>query len=283
MFKSTLLLPLFWALCPFVFAQIKTPPPSPSCKVSQEIGLTHIEVEYSRPSAKGRKVFGDLVPFNEMWRTGANAATKITFSDPVKVAGVELSKGAYALYTIPGQREWNVVLYRNTSFNGIPGKEFNEADVAARFNIPVFPLRDMIETFSMNFNNLRNNGADLELSWEYSKVVIPISVDTDSRVMADIKSQMEGPNANTYYQSARYYYEEKKDMNIALGWIQLAIDKGGEKFWILRQKALILAELSRFKDAIAAAERSTELAKADGNKDYPKLNDKSIAEWSKRK
>lgn len=283
MFKSTLLLPLFWAMCPFVFAQIKTPAPSPSCKVWQEIGLTHVEVEYSRPSAKGRKVFGDLVPFNEMWRTGANAATKITFNDPVKVAGVELTKGSYALYTIPGVREWNVVLYRNTSFNGIPGKEFNEADVAARFNIPVFPLRDMIETFSMNFNNLRNNGADLELSWEYSKVVIPISVDTDSRVMADIKSQMEGPNANTYYQSARYYYEEKKDMNIALGWTQLAIDKGGEKFWMLRQKALILAELGRFKDAIVAAERSTELAKADGNKDYPKLNDKSIAEWSKRK
>ncbi len=283
MYKFSLTLLAFVVATMAASAQIKTPAPSPTCKVSQEVGLIKIDLDYSRPSAKGRKVFGDLVPFGEMWRTGANSSTKIAFSEAVKVGGVELAKGTYALYTIPGEKEWNVIFYKNTSFGGVPGKDFNDADVAVRFNVPAAPQRDMVETFTININNLRNNGADLELSWEYTKVVVPISLDTDSKVVADIKAQMEGPSATTYYQSARYYYEEKKDMNMALAWVQMSLDKGGEKFWILRQKALILAELGRYKDAIAVAERSTELAKADGNKDYQRMNDKSIMDWSKRK
>ncbi len=283
MYKFSLTLLAFVVATMAASAQIKTPAPSPTCKVSQEVGLIKIDLDYSRPSAKGRKVFGDLVPFGEMWRTGANSSTKIAFSEAVKVGGVELAKGTYALYTIPGEKEWNVIFYKNTSFGGVPGKDFNDADVAVRFNVPAAPQRDMVETFTININNLRNNGADLEMSWEYTKVVVPISLDTDSKVVADIKAQMEGPSATTYYQAGRYYYEEKKDMNMALAWVQMSLDKGGEKFWILRQKALILAELGRYKDAIAVAERSTELAKADGNKDYQRMNDKSIMDWAKRK
>jgi hypothetical protein len=264
-------------------AQIKTPAPSPSCKVSQEFGLVKSEIDYSRPGAKGRKVFGDLVPYGQMWRTGANGSTKIMFSDAVKVAGTELPKGTYALYTIPNEKEWNIIFYKNTSFGGVPGKDFSDADVAARFNVPVLPQRDLVETFTIGYNNLRNNGADLELTWEYTKVSIPISADTDTKVMADIKTAMEGPSAGVYYQAARYYYEEKKDMNMALSWVQTALDKGGERFWIMRQKALILAELGRYQEAIDVANRSTELAKTDGNSDYPKMNEKSVMEWSKKK
>lgn len=265
------------------FAQIKTPAPSPSCKVSQEFGLVKADVDYSRPGAKGRKVFGDVVPYGQMWRTGANGSTKVTFSDAVKVGGIELPKGTYALYTIPAEKEWTIIFYKNTSFGGVPGKDFTETDVAARFNVPVLPQRDLMETFTINFNNLRNNGADLEIIWEYTKVAIPVSSDTDSKVMADIKAQMEGPSANVYYQAARYYFEEKKDLNTALTWTQTALDKGGERFWMVRQKALILADLGRYKEAIAAANRSTELAKVDGNADYPRMNEKSIMEWSKKK
>ena len=130
--------------------------------------------------------------------------------------------------------------------------------------------------------NLKNNGADLEISWEYTKVVVPITVDTDSKVMADIKATMDGPSANAYYAAGRYYFEEKKDMNQALRWVDKSREKGGEKFWMLRQKALILAELNRLKDAIAVAEKSSELAKADGNMDYQRMNEKSIAEWKKK-
>lgn len=265
-----------------VFAQIKTPAPSPVCKVTQEFGLIKADLEYSRPSAKGRKIFGDLVPFGEMWRTGANASTKVTFSDDASVGGTKLPKGTYALYTIPGEKEWSVIFYKNTTFWGTPGNDFKEEDVAARVNVPAQSLRDAVETFTMNFNNLRNNGADLEISWEYTKVVVPITVDTDSKVMADIKTTLDGPSAGAYYAAARYYYEEKKDMAQALAWVDKSLEKGGEKFWIVRQKALIQAELGRYKDAIATAEKSTELAKADGNSDYPRMNEKSITEWKKK-
>lgn len=266
-----------------VNAQIKTPQPSPLAKISQEVGLSKVDVEYSRPSAKGRKIFGELVPFGEMWRTGANASSKVTFGDDVKIGGTTVTKGTYALYVTPNMKEWTVIFYKNTSFWGIPGKDFNEADVAAKVTVPVVMLAENVESFTINVDNLRNSSFDLVIEWEKSCVNVPVMMDTDTKVMADIKGQMEGPSASTYYQSARYYYEEKKDMNMALAWVQMSLDKGGEKFWIVRQKALILAELGRYKDAIATAERSTELAKAEGNGDYPRMNDKSIAEWKSKK
>lgn len=263
-------------------AQIKTPAASPNCKVTQDVGLIKVDVAYSRPSAKGRKVFGELVPFGDLWRTGANATTQITFSDDASVGGTKLPKGTYVIFTTPGEKEWEVIFYKNLSISSNPGKDFKEEDVAARVKVPSQSLRDMVETFTMNFNNLRNNGADLEIIWEYTKVVVPITVDTDSKVMADIKATMDGPSANAYWAAGSYYFTEKKDMNQALIWVDKAMEKGGEKFWMLRQKALILAELGRHKDAIAVAEKSSELAKADGNSDYQRMNEKSIAEWKKK-
>ncbi len=264
-------------------AQIKTPAPSPTGKVSQEVGLTKVEVEYSRPSIKGRKIFGDLVPFGELWRTGANASTKVTFGDDVKVGGMDLKAGTYALYTIPGEKEWTVIFYKNTSFWGAPEpKDYKEEDVAAKVVVPVTSLRDPVETLSIDVNNLRNNSADLEIRWENTRVAVPLVFDVDSKVMADIQTQLDGPSANTYYSAARYYFEEKKDMKKALEWVNMSLSKGGDKFWILRLKANIQAELGMYKDAIATAERSTTLAKAEGNADYPRMNEKSIAEWKKK-
>lgn len=265
------------------FGQIKTPAPSPTAKISQEVGLTKIEVEYSRPSAKGRKIFGDLVPYGAMWRTGANASTKVTIGDNAKVGNVDLKAGTYGLYTIPGEREWTVIFYKNTSLWGTPEpQDYKEEDVAAKVMVTPAMMKDMVETFTIDVTNLRNNGADLELRWEYTRVVVPITFDVDTKVMADIKTQMDGPSAGTYYSAARYYYEEKKDMKQALQWVDMALSKGGDKFWILRLKANIQAELGMYKDAIATAERSTELAKKEGNADYPRMNDKSIAEWKKK-
>lgn len=270
----------------FVFAsanaQIKTPAASPSCKVTQDVGLIKVDIAYSRPSSKGRKVFGELVPYGELWRTGANATTQITFSDDASVGGTKLPKGTYVIFTKPGEKEWEVIFYKNLSIGANPGKDFKEEDVAARVKVPSQSIRDLVETFTMNFNNLRNNGADLEITWEYTKVVVPITVDTDSKVMADIKATMEGPSANAYWAAGSYYYSEKKDMNQALAWVDKAMEKGGEKFWMLRQKALILAELGRYKEAITVAEKSSELAKADGNADYQRMNEKSIADWKKK-
>lgn len=279
--KSTFLTTLiFFLAATFGFAQIKTPSPSPTGKLSQAVGLINVDVEYSRPSAKGRKIFGDLVPFGELWRTGANASTKVTFSDKTQVSGISLEKGTYALYTIPEKTEWTIIFYKNTSIWGAPQpKDFKEADVAARFSVPVQTLPTKVETLTIEIGNLHNDGADLELSWENTKVVIPIKVDTDTKVMADIDATMAGPKAGDYYAAARYYYEEKKDMKKALDWVNASLEKGGDKFWILRLKANILAELRMYKDAIATAQKSTELAKADGNTDYPRMNEESIAEW----
>lgn len=282
--QFALLALLCWAAFSIpAYAQIKTPQPSPTATVKQDVGLGSMEVVYSRPSAKGRKIFGELVPFNELWRTGANGSTKVTFTDDVKVGGVALPKGTYALYTTPGAKEWSIVFYKNTKFGGTPGKDYLESDVAAKFNVPVMPLRDMVETFTIGFSNLRNNGADLDICWEMTKVVVPIVMDVDTKVMSDIKNQMAGPSGDTYYTAARYYYEEKKDPKQALEWVNKALSMNGEKFWMLRLKANIQAENGQYKDAIMTAERSTELAKADGNSDYVRMNDKSIGEWKMKK
>jgi len=282
--KIFLLATLFLALFASANAQIKTPQPSPGCKLSQDVGLIKVDVDYSRPSAKGRKIFGDLVPFGELWRTGANASTKVTLSDDGFVGGVALKKGTYALYTVPGEREWTIIFYTDVTLWGAPdAADFKEDLVAAKFMASVRPMRDLVESFTLNFSNLRGNGGDLELSWEYTKVVIPFTVDTDGKVMAAIKTTMDGPAAGDFYGAARYYFDEKKDMAQALVWVDKSLEKGGDKFWILRLKANILAELGRYKEAIMVAEKSTELAKKDGNADYPRMNDKSIMEWSKKK
>lgn len=282
--KILLLTTLFLALLGTANAQIKTPQPSPGCRLSQDIGLIKVDIDYSRPSAKGRKIFGDLVPFKQLWRTGANASTKVTISDDAMVGGIALKKGTYALYTIPGDKDWTIIFYKDASLWGAPDPaSYKEEEVAAKFTATAVPLRDMVESFTLNFNNLHNNGADLELTWEYTKVIIPFTVDTDGKVMDAIKTTMDGPASGDFYASARYYFEEKKDMAQALVWVDKALEKGGDKFFILRLKANILAELGRYKDAIMVAEKSTELAKKEGNSDYPRMNDKSIAEWSKKK
>lgn len=273
----------FLAVASTGMAQIKTPAPSPTGKINQSVGLITVDVEYSRPSARGRKIFGDLVPFGEMWRTGANASTKVTFSDGVQVNNISLDKGTYALYTIPGETEWTVIFYKNTSFWGTPEPaEFKEDDVAARVKVPAQTLAEPVETFTMNIGNLHNSGASLELMWEKTKVSVPFTADTESKVLADIKSTLAGPKAGDYFAAARYYYEEKKDMKQALEWVDKCLTMGGDKFWILRLKANIQAELGMYKDAITTANKSTELAKADGNADYPRMNEKSIAEWKKK-
>ena len=282
--KSIFLTACCTMLVTLLSAQIKTPQPSPTGKISQEVGLSKVEVEYSRPGAKGRKVFGELVPFGELWRTGANASTKVTFGEDVKVGETSLPKGTYALYTVPNTTQWEVVFYKDVTLWGAPAPaDYKTENIAASIKVPSMTIRDMVETFTIEISNLKNNGANLDIIWENTKVSVPFTLDTDSKVMADIKAQMEGPNAGTYYSAARYYYEEKKDLKQALSWVDQSLTKGGDKFWILRLKANIQADMGNYKDAIATAEKSTELAKKEGNMDYQRMNAKSIEEWKSKK
>ncbi len=280
---STILTFLLVFFAGSMFAQLKTPAPSPTCKLSQDVGLIKIDVEYSRPSAKGRKVFGDLVAFDEMWRVGANASTKVNFSGEVSVGGVTLPAKQYALFATPGRTEWTIIFYKNTTVSAPPGKDFKEEDVAAKFTVVPQATKEFTETFTINVANLTSKSADIELVWENTRVVIPVKIDTDKAVLADIKTQLEGPTAGTYYAAGRYYFEEKIDNNKALEWVNVAIEKGGEKFWMLQMKAKILAALGKHKEAIEAAERSTKLAIEADNKDYPRANEKLIAEWKTKK
>jgi hypothetical protein len=261
-------------------AQITTPAPSPACTTEQKVGLTDVKIEYSRPGAKGRTIFGDLVPYGQMWRTGANASAKISFSTDVMINDQDVPKGTYALYTIPGETNWTIILYKDLSHWGVP-QEWKAEDEAVRFDVPANNEADMVENFHIYVDGLTNSGGNIVLAWENTQVHFGVAVPTDKAVMASIEKTMAGPSDRDYYLAASYYQEEGKDLNKALSWVDMALQKGGDKFWVLRRKALIQADLKDYKGAIATAKKSIEEAKKAGNMDYVKSNEASIKEWMK--
>lgn len=270
------------AVC--VQAQINMPAPSPKGTVSQIVGLTEIEIEYSRPGVKDREIFGDLVPYGETWRTGANESTKISFSDEVTVEDNKLAAGTYALYTVPGQEEWTIIISNNTELWGSTG--YNEADDAARFKVTPETLPFQIETFTIQIEGITNTSAEVSLMWDKTKVSFTVETEIDSKVMADIDryvNNMERTNSGLYYQAASYYYEADKDLDQALTWINKALEARDDAFWYAHLKAKILAKKENYQEAIAAAEKSKEMAKAANNNDYVRLNEKAIAKWKEMK
>ncbi|MEM7086894.1 MAG: DUF2911 domain-containing protein [Bacteroidota bacterium] len=261
------------------FAQVDTPAPSPFQKIEQTVGLTDVTLEYSRPSVKGRKIFGGLVPFNEIWRTGANARTKISFSDKVTIGGKELEAGTYAIFTKPTAKNWQVYFYTEYGGGGAP-RNWDASKVAAEVTVPVYPMPMSVETFTMTFDDLKNDSANLGMIWENVYVALPIKFNTDAQVTASIKSVMGGPSANDYYASAVYYLESDKDINKAKMWIDKAIEmREKPAFWYHRQQSLIYAKSGDKKGAVKAAQTSLSLAKEAGNSDYVALNTKSLKEW----
>jgi hypothetical protein len=264
-------------------AQIKTPAPSPSAKITQTVGLTDVTVEYSRPSVKGRTIFGGLVPYGEMWRTGANKNTMVTFSAPVTIAGKDLKAGSYAIFTIPGKTEWEIIFYTDTENWGTPEK-WDAAKEAVRFKAKPEAVDFNIESFMVDLGNLSNDGFDMSIGWEKTWVSFPIKLKTDEVVSASIKKVMAGPSADDYYSAGRYYFESGKDLKQAYDWIHKSneMDGADKKFWKLRQESLVLAAMGKHKEAIATAEQSKALAVTAGNKDYERMNTESIAEWKKK-
>ena len=265
--------------CISVRAQIETPQPSPFQKIEQKVGLTDVTLEYSRPSKKGRKIFGNLVPFDKMWRTGANKNTIISFSNDVVVAGKELKAGAYAIFTKPGKSSWEVVFYNDTNNWGTPQNW--DASKAVTVNAKPMSLPMNIETYTMTFDNLTNNSAVLSLLWENTMVDVKIEVPTDKAVSEAITKVMAGPAPADYYASARYYLESGKDINKANEWMDKAVNmtKDQPRFWWLRQQSLIKAKAGDKKGAIKAAKASLAGAEKAGNADYVKMNKDSLKEW----
>lgn len=261
-------------------AQIKTPQPSPTSKIEQVVGLTDVTVEYSRPGMRGRTIFGDLVPYGQVWRTGANANTKITFSDNVTVDGKELKKGTYAIYTIPGEKSWEVIFYSDSNNWGTPQK-WDESKVAAKTTVEVLQMPMKIETFTITFDDLATGSAVLGMLWENVYAGVKFEVPTDAITTKSIETVMAGPSSNDYFQAATYYHTEGKDLKQALAWMQKATAGENPPFWYLRRMSLIQADLGDKKGAIATAQKSLAAAEKANNADYIKMNKESIAQWQK--
>ena len=272
---------LSFLACTLVWGQIQTPQPSPSTSVIQTVGLTEISLNYSRPATRGRVIFGDLVPYGEMWRAGANANTTLEFTDPVSIEGKALAAGKYGLYIRPGVSIWEVFFYTETNHNGLPN-EWDPNAVAAVVEVEVIKQEQKIESFTIAFNELKQESAILRIGWEYAHVNLTIKVPTASKTMASIKKTMQGtPKARDYYSAAVYYRETNRDLKQAKKWIGKAIELEPGKYWMYRQQALILQALNETDAAIEASKISLELAEKAGNQDYVRLNTKSIEAWSK--
>jgi len=260
-----------------VEAQVKAPQPSPLSKIEQVIGLTDVSVEYSRPSMKGRTIFGNLVPYDKLWRTGANKNTNITFSSDVTVEGKELKKGTYAIFTKPGKQSWEVMFYSDAENWGTP-KKWDDTKVAAKFSVKTNKIPFKVETFTLMFSDFKMDSAMLNIIWEETEAALKIEVPSKKMAKASIEKIMAGPSANDHYQAA-VFYKNIEDYKKAQEHIEKAVAGRADAFWMHRQHSLILAKNGDKAGAIKAAQKSLKLAETAKNADYVKLNKDSLAEW----
>lgn len=259
-------------------AQIETPQPSPFSTIHQKVGLTDVTLEYSRPGMRGRSIFGDLVPFGKIWRTGANANTKITFSTDITIDGKPLKKGTYAIYSTPNEKTWDIIFYTDASNWGTP-QNWDSSKVAAQISTTSISMPMKVETFTMTFDDLTNQSAVIGFLWDQTYVGLKFEVPTDTMVSKMIEKTMAGPSASDMYAAAVYYLQSGKDIQKAKNWIDIAITMTSKepKFWYLRQQALIHAKAGNKKSAIKAATASLNYAQKAGNANYVKMNKEFIA------
>jgi len=265
---------LFVLLSAGAFAQgIKTPAPSPTQTLKQDFALSSIEITYSRPAAKGRKIFGDLVPFGKIWRTGANAATKVTFGEDVKVGGMPVKAGSYAIYSVPTAGAWEIIINKGANNSGLTG--YKTEDDVARFKVESMQLPMMIENFTIILGNLTASSADIQILWENTAVQIPVVADIDTKIMAQINTAMT-VDSRPYFQAASYYFDNGKDMAKALEWANKAVEAQPTAYWVMHLKAKVQAKAGDKAGAKATAMKSMEMAKQAKNDDYVVLNQKLI-------
>jgi hypothetical protein len=277
-----------WALlailCMSVAVQaqsLKVPVNSPLQTLKQNFGVGDITIEYSRPSVRGRVIFGELVPYGKIWRTGANASTKIIFSDDVKLDGKEIKAGTYAIYTIPNKDSWDILINTDITLAGNVAAYKTETEVA-RITVKSISLLENVETLTININNITATSATIEISWEKTKVSIPVTTEIDEKVMKNIDAVM-STDARPYYQAASYYYDNNKDLNQALIWVTKATELNPNAFWITMLKARIEHKLKDGKSALASANKTIELAKTANNEDFQRMAEELITEIKKKK
>ena len=264
------------------FSQINTPRFSPATKIMQMVGLTEIEVQFSRPSMRGREIFGNLVPYDKIWRTGADNSTKISFTTDVMVDGNTIKAGTYSIFSIPNQNEWTVMFYSDVELWGVP-RDWSDDKIVFSSTYKVNKINP-VETFTISFDDLTNNDVNMSISWENSSVDIKIDVPTRSMVEKDINNVLnENPKASDYYAAAVFYRQENVNLSQALLWMNKAIEMfENPRFYHYRQQSLLMAANNKFSDAIDAANKSLDDAIKADNQSYVKMNRQSIAEWSKK-
>lgn len=267
------------------FSQINTPRVSPASEVEQMVGLTEIEIEYSRPSMRGREVFGNLVPFGKVWRTGADNSTKISFDTDVIISGKTIQSGTYSIFSIPNKKSWEIIFYSDVEVWGVP-RDWSENKIvfSSMFDVKKLKKSNTVETFTISFNDLTNNDVNMSISWENTSVDIKIEVPTRSLVESDINKVLgDNPKSSDYYAAAVFYRQENINLDKALEWMNKAIEMNeSPRFWQYRQQSLIMAANDKYADAVDAAKKSLNLAIEADNQDYIKMNRESIAEWSKK-
>lgn len=253
---------------------LKVPAPSPLQTLKQAFALSEIGIEYSRPSAKGRVIFGDVVPFEKIWRTGANASTKLTFGEDVKLEGNLVKAGTYALYTIPNKETWEILIYKDLKLGGnVAG--YKKEDELLRFTVKSKASADKVETFTINVCDITASSSNIELSWENTRVSFSVVADIDASIMTNIDNAINKDN-RPYYQAASYYYENNKDMNVALGWINKATEQNPKAYWVMLLKAKIENKLNDTTASIASANKVIAMAKENKNDDYVKMGEDLI-------
>jgi hypothetical protein len=260
---------------------VNFPAASPACTLKQRVGLTDIEIVYSRPGVKDRTIFGGIVPYGQVWRTGANQATKVTFSTPVKLEGIDIPAGTYALFSIPGESEWTIIINKNAAQFG--AFQYNQKDDLVRFKVTPVTLAESIETFTIEFNHIRDESAVLNLVWNKTVVPIHLTVDVTGKLVPQIEAAMASPEKKQngfYFQAATFYYNHDLDLKKALDWVNAGLaDNPRIAYELQHLKAQILAKEGDKAGAIAAAKQSTELAiKAEGaSSSFVKMNQDLIS------
>jgi len=254
-----------------VTAQVKMPSPSPTQTLIQDFGLGKIEIVYSRPSLKGRAAFGNgsvLAPTGIVWRTGANSATKVTFSHPVTIGNKTLAAGAYGLFTIPGEKEWTVIF--NSNSKGWGSFTYNEAEDVLRVNVKPEITSNSTETFIIGVGDITPETAAIYLKWDKTLVSVPISTDIKSTIRSQIEAATTGATANSsaYQAAANFYFDMDKDYDKALVFVDKAIAVDAKAYWLFLLKAKTQKELGDKKGARASAEICIKLAEAAKNADY---------------
>ncbi len=236
---------------------------SPQVKIEQQVGLANFMISYGKPGKKDRTIFGGLIPYGKVWRTGANSSTKFTVDETVYFNKKEIPAGNYALYTIPNSDEWTIIISKNTKLWGAGGYDLK--DDLVRFKIKPKTLKDLHESFDIRFDNFHANGANLIIEWEYTQIAIPVFIDSDELVYAEINEKIinatEEISASTYYDAAQFYYEKGKELDMAVTWFDKAIELRPNAFWYVYYRAEIAYTLNDHENAKEYVNKCLKMAK----------------------